>query len=98
MCVSWEDIIHIRERKIMGLMCIDTFASFAICSRVLVDLSREFSLLRGASIWTQGEFVIDCITENIEYCYAFGFLLSRLEHMLAMKYAKRNYEIKKGNV
>ncbi|SEU09441.1 hypothetical protein SAMN05443270_3093 [Lacrimispora sphenoides] len=44
------------------------------------------------------EFVDDCIKENIEYCSAFGFLFSHLDHLLAMKYAKRNYEIKKGNV
>jgi len=44
------------------------------------------------------EFVDDCINENIEYCSAFGFLFSRLDHLLAMKYAKRNYEIKKESM
>lgn len=41
------------------------------------------------------EFVSDCIKENIDYCSAYGFVLSRIMALLTMKYSKALYEVEK---
>ena len=72
------------------LMCIDALGSKT--SDELIPIVEKYHKKLDE---LTDEFVDDCINENIEYCSAFGFLFSRLDHMLAMKYAKRSYEIKR---
>lgn len=41
------------------------------------------------------EFVSDCIKENVDYCSAYGFVLTRIMSLLTMKYAKALWEKEK---
>lgn len=37
------------------------------------------------------EFVNDCVAENIEYCSAYGFLLTRFVGAITMEYSRSIY-------
>lgn len=41
------------------------------------------------------EFVSDCIKENIDYCSAYGFVLTRTMSLLTMKYSKELWKKEK---